>query len=766
MPDQPVDYQAAFEALPGSFVLVEPNAPDYAILAISSDLLKLTAQARPQVLGHSVFTVYPKTPDAPTAAGLSALRTSLQNAAHTRQPDQMPVVRYKVRNTAGVLETRYWSGLTKPLLNAAGQVHHLLHTIQDVTERVREQDQQRELRKIEKTYGLFLQAPVAVCILTGPENTIELANDEMHRFWGTTPAVTGQPLFTALPQAREYGFAELLEQVRNTGQSYFGTEYPVQFAGPEQPVQYYNFTYQAYFENSTDTAAAGVFCVAHNVTKQVVARQQVEESERRVRSLVDSAPFPISVHVGQNLRIQSANQAMLQAWGKGADVLGRPFAEVLPEFEGQEVFAQMAQVFSTGQPFGVRNQRIEVVIAGAPQTFYYHYNFTPLLNPDGSVYGIVNTGADVTDLMLARQRIEEYAVELQESEERFRIMADAAPNQVWAVHPDSSIRYVNRAFLEFVGVSLEEYLRVGWASYLYPEEMEYAQHILTEAISRQTIYRFEHRMRRHDGQYRWLLAQGAPSYYPNGELYGYVGSAIDITDLKQMNEQLVQTNNDLDNFVYTASHDLKAPIYNIEGLLHALLQTLPPDTRHSGQVQHLADMMQESVDRFTKTIANLTDIVKLQKENSEEAVMVELASVLQDVCLDLEPLRASAAGRFVSTIPAELAIRFSTKNLRSVLYNLLSNSLKYGAPDRPPLVRIACELTPAYHVLTVADNGLGIEQEHQEQLFSMFRRFHNHVEGSGIGLYMVKKMVENAGGKISVTSQTGVGSTFQVYFRH
>ncbi|UOQ76987.1 PAS domain-containing protein [Hymenobacter sp. 5516J-16] len=651
VPDQPVDYQAAFEALPGSFLLLAPNAPAYTVLAISTDLLELTARTRQQVIGQSVFTVYPENPDAPTATGPSALRASLQNAAHTQQSDQMPVVRYDLRNAAGVFEPRYWSSLTKPLLDAAGQVQYLLHTTQDITEQVRKQDQQRELSKIEKTYGLFLQAPVAVCILTGPEYTIELANDEMHRFWGTTPAVTGQPLFAALPHAREHGFAELLDQVRKTGESYFGTEYPVQFAGPEQPVQYYNFIYQAYFENPTDATAAGVFCVAHNVTAQVIARQQVEESERQVRALVDSAPFPISVHVGQDLRIQSANQAMLTAWGKGPAVLGRAFAEVLPEFEDQDVFFQMEQVFATGQPFGVRNQQIEVVIGGAPQTFYYHYNFTPLYNPDGSVYGIVNTGADVTDLMLARQRIEKYAAELEESEERFRIMADAAPNHVWAVHPDSSIRYVNRAFLEFVGVSLEEYLRVGWASYLYPEELEHAQHILTEAISGQTIYRLEHRMRRHDGQYRWLLAQGAPSYYPNGELYGYVGSAIDITELKQMNEQLVQTNNDLDNFVYTASHDLKAPIHNIEGLLHALLQTLPPETRHSGQVQRLTDMMQESVDRFTKTIANLTDVVKLQKENSEEAVLVELASVLQDVCLDLEPLRAAAAGQLQSRVP-------------------------------------------------------------------------------------------------------------------
>ncbi len=110
------------------------------------------------------------------------------------------------------------------------------------------------------------------------------------------------------------------------------------------------------------------------------------------------------------------------------------------------------------------------------------------------------------------------------------------------------------------------------------------------------------------------------------------------------------------------------------------------------------------------------------------------------------------------------AIHFSEKNLRSVVYNLISNALKYRSPERVPLVRIGCESTPTDQVLTVGDNGLGMEPGRLNQLFTMFKRFHDHVEGSGIGLYMIKKMVENAGGKIEVESQVGVGSTFRVYF--
>ena len=374
-------------------------------------------------------------------------------------------------------------------------------------------------------------------------------------------------------------------------------------------------------------------------------------------------------------------------------------------------------------------------------------------------------GKPATVLGVAQDTTEQknYTAALHESEQRFRILADAAPNQVWAVNPDSTIRYINRAFLDFVGVDQEQYLATGWGLYLPPEELESAQQTLTEAISTRKPYRLEHRMRRYDGQYRWLLAQGAPSYYPNGELYGYVGSAIDITELKETNQQLVRTNTDLDNFIYTASHDLKAPISNIEGLLSTLAEELPTEQR-TNEVTFILDLMQGAVERFKRTIEHLTDISKLQQEHTLVTTEVDLAEIVEDVRLDLAPLLQDTGTKLDVKVEGCPDVRFSAKNLRSVVYNLLSNAVKYHSPARVPWVQIHCVATPEHHVLTVTDNGQGIEARQLGQLFTMFQRFHTHVEGSGVGLYMVKKMVENAGGRISVESQVNVGSTFTVYF--
>ena len=145
---------------------------------------------------------------------------------------------------------------------------------------------------------------------------------------------------------------------------------------------------------------------------------------------------------------------------------------------------------------------------------------------------------------------------------------------------------------------------------------------------------------------------------------------------------------------------------------------------------------------------------------------LDLAAIIEDVRLDLLPLIQQTGAQLDVDVNDCAIIAFSLKNLRSVVYNLLSNALKYRHPDRPPVVRFRCHLEAEYTVLTVQDNGLGLDASQQAELFTMFRRFHTGIEGSGIGLYMVKKIVENTGGRLLVASQPNEGSTFSVYFHH
>jgi signal transduction histidine kinase len=132
------------------------------------------------------------------------------------------------------------------------------------------------------------------------------------------------------------------------------------------------------------------------------------------------------------------------------------------------------------------------------------------------------------------------------------------------------------------------------------------------------------------------------------------------------------------------------------------------------------------------------------------------------VALDLEPLVRSAGGQLDIDLPDHVAVHFLEKNLRSLIYNLLHNAFKYRASDRLPQVCLRAQQEGQQVRIVVQDNGLGMSPAGLRKLFGLFERLHNHVEGSGIGLFMVKKMVENAGGRISVESELGVGSTFTV----
>ncbi|OKL38596.1 PAS domain-containing sensor histidine kinase [Pontibacter flavimaris] len=266
-------------------------------------------------------------------------------------------------------------------------------------------------------------------------------------------------------------------------------------------------------------------------------------------------------------------------------------------------------------------------------------------------------------------------------------------------------------------------------------------------------------------------------YHPlrdeQGFITGVIAVAIDISEqvkarqeIEFINRELLATNADLDNFVYSASHDLKAPIFNIEGLVNELQAHLPREVSSSAEVQQLTTHIHTSIDRFKRVVTDLTQVARIQREGSEDASTIQLETLISEVWRDFKPVVAETGATLETHLaPGAAIIRFSAKNLRSVVYNLVSNALKYKAPDRSPRIAISAAATTEHFILAVKDNGLGVNPEDVKKMFSLFKRLHDHVEGSGIGLYIVKKIVENAGGKIEVESNPGKGTTVRIYFK-
>jgi signal transduction histidine kinase len=226
--------------------------------------------------------------------------------------------------------------------------------------------------------------------------------------------------------------------------------------------------------------------------------------------------------------------------------------------------------------------------------------------------------------------------------------------------------------------------------------------------------------------------------------------------------QLTRVNADLDTFLYTASHELKTPLVNLEGLLEALQEELPAPVQQDGLVPSLLALMRQSLDRFQLTLTQLTDISHLQRTPAQPTEPVDWATLLEEVRGELAPVLTASAAHLTVEFTTCPRVCFAPQPLRTIVQHLLSNALHYRSPDRAPQIAVRAYRQPGYTVLEVQDNGLGLDAAQIPKLFTLFQRFHDHVEGAGIGLYMVQRLLENGGGTITVQSQLGVGSTFTV----
>ncbi len=310
------------------------------------------------------------------------------------------------------------------------------------------------LRKIEETNARYinniLQAPVAMCIFRGHNHVVEIANEQMLTLWGKqAEQVMNKPIFEGLPEAKNQGLEPLLENVFTTGEKFVANERPVNLPrNGKVETTYVNFVYDALKE--TDGTISGIVAIAIEVTPQVISRSKVEESEHKVRALVENAPFPIAVYVGKEMIVELANQSIIDIWGKGNDVIGKSFKEVLPELDNQLVFEQIEKVLTTGESFHTKNTPLDLIVDGSLRTYYFNYSFTPLYDTAGNIYGVMNTGVDLTDLNIAKKRIEE-------NEQNIQSMVLQSPIGICVIDADTLVsEIVNDSFIEIAGKAYEE----------------------------------------------------------------------------------------------------------------------------------------------------------------------------------------------------------------------------------------------------------------------------------------------------------------------
>jgi PAS domain S-box-containing protein len=402
---------------------------------------------------------------------------------------------------------------------------------------------------------------------------------------------------------------------------------------------------------------------------------------------------------------------------------------------------------------------------------YAKANIKAIRDERGNVVGAINTLLDVSaefELTEAK-RI---------TDENFRFLADFIPQMVWIAKPNGDVEYYNKNWLAYSKLTLQELKNMGWMQLVHPEEYGLILNEWQHSLKSCSQFNVITRLKSGSDEYRWFLTRATPMKNSHGSIVRWFGSCTDIHDQKEtendlvksqvnletLNQELQKINNQLDSFIYTASHDLKAPIANIEGLTNHLLKSLNVNNFDDAKVKSIIGLIYASINKFKSTIGDLTEITKIQRDlqNNETKSIVNLKEIVDEVIHDISGLIHHNQATIMTDFAKCDSIVFSRANLKSILYNLISNGIKYRSAERAPVVSIVTNKIEDEFIITVSDNGLGFKSEIKDKLFTLFKRFHSHVEGNGMGLYIVKRIVDNANGNIEVESDEGVGTVFRI----
>jgi PAS domain S-box-containing protein len=374
--------------------------------------------------------------------------------------------------------------------------------------------------------------------------------------------------------------------------------------------------------------------------------------------------------------------------------------------------------------------------------------------------------------------------EARASEERFRITANNASVMIWMAGTDKLCDWFNQSWLAFTGRTLEQEIGKGWVEAVHPDDVERCIEIYDSSFDARRPFSTEYRLRRHDGEYRWLLDNGVPRYAPDGEFEGYIGTCIDIHDRKQAEEERAAllakaeaayrdadaANRSKDEFLATVSHELRTPLNAIMGWTQLLLadgakgaNAGDPERRRRGleTVVRNARLQAQLIDDLLDVSRIISGKMRLDVQPTDLAAVIDAA---------VEAIRPAAEGKQIQLRrvldPFAGPVMGDPARLQQVVWNLLSNAVKFTPKGGKIEVRL--ERVNSHVEILVADTGAGIAPEFLPHVFERFRQLDSSTTrrhgGLGLGLAIVRHLVELHGGTVRVKSPgEGQGSTFIVW---
>lgn len=378
---------------------------------------------------------------------------------------------------------------------------------------------------------------------------------------------------------------------------------------------------------------------------------------------------------------------------------------------------------------------------------------------------------------------------LGESENKYRQFTDTLPQMAFSISVENEITLSNKWLKDYLGTSFLNVNKASWQQILHPDDFNNVSNNWEAARKSRTKFSGQARIA-HKGNYVWHLLSIVPQKSENNSLVGWIGSFVDIhaqkvieetlkdnkelriaqEKLKKSNDELSKKNRELEQFAYVASHDLQEPLRKIRNFTSLAQRGMTTEEKE----KLFFDKINSSAERMSNLIRDVLNFSRLTT-TVNEIIPINLGDLIKDILVDFEYSIQNKKAKFtIGNLPQIMGIPVQINQL---FYNLVSNSLKFNNGEPSVVISsttiAGTELkgievpdhTISYHVISFADNGIGIDKRYADKIFTIFQRLHGQgeFEGTGIGLALCKKIIDNHNGAIAFESELGKGTTFYVY---
>ncbi len=435
---------------------------------------------------------------------------------------------FEVTHTFSSIGERVMLLNAREIINRNSSEKLILLSIEDVTERKKAQEILDESGEHFRRLVKGLPAAVSSC---DASERINFYNDAAVKIWGRVPEIGKDNWCGSCKMFKPDGSPlppedSPVAKVFKNGQA-MGEEIIIERSdGTRSNVQVYP---QPEFGLLGEITGVIVMCV--DITEQVSQRNKIEESEKRYNMMFMKSPFSFAVLRGKDMIISLANESIKEAWGKGKEIEDKPLLHILPELKDGPVAELLDNVYTTGVPYYGYEFLVPLHRKGKLEDVYFNFVYQPYLEADETISGVAIIAYEVTTEVNAQKRIEE-------SEKRFRMMAELVPQKIWTADAQGDKKYFNQNLIAFSGLSFEELKDWGWEKIVHPDDWAATKKQWQKSIETGKDYEMESRLLRKDGKYLWHLTRATALKDGDGHIKIWVGSKTEIHEQKEQKDEL------------------------------------------------------------------------------------------------------------------------------------------------------------------------------------------------------------------------------------